>query len=121
MNTRSPFFRLAVVILALTVPTFAFAGSIGKPVGGGDSIRFDISATGHDSIVLVVAHGDEIYTKSFKAGKPVAFNLRDMPSDVNVEGTYTYELRYSLPFRPPSRRSSPRRVRPAMRRRRRKR
>src|SRR5687767_6363555 len=94
MSTRSPFFRLAAVILALTLPTFAFAGSIGKPAGGGDSIRFDISATGHDSIVLVVAHGDEIYTKTFKAGKPVVFNLRDMPSDVDPEGSYVYELRY---------------------------
>ena len=100
MKTRSSFFRLAVVVLALAVPTLAFAGSIGKPNGGGSSISWDLSVSGQDSIVLIVAHGDDVFTKTFKGGKPVVFNLRDMPSDVSVDGSYIYELRY-VPVIPP--------------------
>ena len=93
MFTRSPFFRVAVLVLAVTVPTFAFAGSIGTPAGGGDSIRWDLSVTGHDSVVLTVSHDGEVWTKTFRAGRPVVFELRDLPSDVNIEGSYQYELR----------------------------
>lgn len=100
MVRRSPFFRMAIVVLAVAMPLFAFANSIGKPAGGGDSIRWDLSVTGHDSIVLSVSHDGEVWSKTFKAGKPVVFSLRDLPSDVNVDGSYQYELRVS-PALPP--------------------
>ena len=55
-------------------------------------MSWDIDVSGHDSIVLTVQHDGEIYTKTFKAGKPVVFNLKDMPSDVPLDGPYDYQL-----------------------------
>lgn len=89
---RSLFTRLAVVLLVVAMPTFVFANSVGKPSAGGSSMSWDIAVSGHDSIVLTVQHDGEIYTKTFKAGKPVVFNLKDMPSDVPVDGPYDYQL-----------------------------
>src|SRR5688500_8271957 len=90
--TRSPFIRIAAVLLVVAMPTFVFAGSIGKPSAAGGSMSWDIAVSGHDSIVLTVQHDGEVYTKTFKGGKPVVFNLKDMPSDVPVDGPYDYRL-----------------------------
>src|SRR5688500_7624516 len=87
---RSLFTRLAAVLLIIAMPTFVFA--IGKPSAAGGSMSWDIDVTGHDSIVLTVQHAGEVYTKTFKAGKAVVFNLKDMPSDVAVDGPYDYQL-----------------------------
>src|SRR5688500_7959933 len=81
------------------MPTFLFAGN-GNPSGGGNSIRFDVAATGHDSVVLTVSHDGEVYTKTFKAGKPVVFSLSDLPSDAVIDGAYRYDLRV-VPSLPP--------------------
>ena len=88
---RSLFTRIAAVLLIVAMPTFVFA--IGKPSAAGGSMSWDIDVTGHDSIVLTVQHDGEIYTKTFKAGKPVVFNLKDMPSDVPVDGLRVAGLR----------------------------
>ncbi len=87
---RSLITRLAAVLLVVAMPAFAFA--IGKPSAVGGSMSWDIDVSGHESIVLTVQHDGEIYTKTFKAGKAVVFNLKDMPSDVPVDGPYDYQL-----------------------------
>lgn len=89
---RSLFTRLAAVLLIVAMPTFVFAGSIGRPSAAGGSMSWDIAVSGHDSIVLTVQHDGEVYTKTFKGAKPVVFNLKDMPSDVAVDGPYDYRL-----------------------------
>ena len=100
MVTHSLRVRMAFVVAIMAIPTLLFAGSVGKATGWGDSIRWDLSISGHDSIVLTVSHDGEVYSKTFKAGKPVVFSLRDMPDDAVLDGAYTYQLQV-IPAIPP--------------------
>lgn len=81
-------FLLAVLLI---IPTMAFA-QIGNVSGGGDSISWDITASGHDRVELrITGPGDVVYTKSFNGNG--RFSLRDLPGDDVEDGTYQWEMR----------------------------
>jgi hypothetical protein len=93
MTRRLPLFRFAVLLMILALPLAAFAGNaVGRPTGGGSSIEFIPTITGHDKIVLTVSNGDEVWTKEFSAGKNVSFRLSDLGTEV-ANGVYQYEMR----------------------------
>ncbi len=89
MIRRSPIrFLLAVLLI---IPTVAFA-QIGNVSGGGDSISWDITASGHERVELrITGPGDVEYTKSFNGNG--RFSLRDLPGDDVEDGTYQWEMR----------------------------
>ena len=93
---RSPLFMFAM-ILAIAAPFAAFA-QVGTPSGGGDTVSWDIKATGHSKIELRVTGDGVEYTKSFAAGRPVSFSLRDLPG--NGKGVEDQTLHYELTVSP---------------------
>ena len=93
-------FPIFVAALALIAAPVAMA-QIGNPTGGGDTIVWDISASGHSSIELRVScAGDVQITKSFKGGKPVTLSVRDFPGNTVENGQCSYDM-YTVPFVPP--------------------
>jgi len=93
MVQRSLLIRFAIVMMVAAMPFAAFAdNSVGTVNGGGSSIDWAVATGSHDSIELrVVDPNGEVYSKSFKNGKPVSFRLQDL-AEV-VDGQYNYELR----------------------------
>lgn len=88
---RRPHFRFLLAVL-LIIPTVAFA-QIGNVSGGGDSISWDITATGHDRVELrITGPGDVEYTKSFANANAARFSLRDLPGDDVEDGAYQWEM-----------------------------
>jgi hypothetical protein len=92
--TRSPIFRLVVVLSVLALPVAAYSADlVGKASGGGASIDWQLSVSGHEAVELtVVAPNGEVYAKRFAAGRTPSFRLLDLGSDV-ADGQYTYQLR----------------------------
>jgi hypothetical protein len=79
----------------------AAMAQIGTPSGGGDSVAWNISASGHSSIELRVScAGDVQISKSFKGGKPVTLSVRDFPGNTLENGACSWEM-YTVPFIPP--------------------
>ena len=92
MIRRFSVVRAAAIVMALALPFTAFANSVGKAVGGGNSLDFQLGISGHQSIELRVAAPDgEIYTMTFENGKPVSVRLKDLGANP-VDGAYTYEM-----------------------------
>jgi hypothetical protein len=71
----------------------AFAQAVGKPSGGGSSISWSVSVSGHDKIRVSVLGPDEtLWVKEYAAGRTPTFSLSDMGDDA-ADGQYNYELR----------------------------
>jgi hypothetical protein len=88
---RSPILRFILTVLVIAMPVAVFAAPVGKAIGGGTSIEWQLSVSGHERIVLTVSAPDgEVYSKEFKAGTPVEFSAKDLPA--LVDGEYTYQL-----------------------------
>ncbi|HEX8409251.1 MAG TPA: tail fiber domain-containing protein [Thermoanaerobaculia bacterium] len=84
--------RAAAIVMALALPFTAFADSVGKAVGGGNSLDFQLGISGHQSIELRVSAPDgEIYSMTFENGKPVSVRLKDLGA-TPTDGAYTYEM-----------------------------
>ena len=82
-------FLLAALLI---IPTAVFA-QIGNVSGGGDSISWDITASGHERVELrITGPGDVEYTKSFANAHAARFSLRDLPGDDVEDGAYQWEL-----------------------------
>lgn len=93
MNHRFPLIRFTVALAILALPLAAFAGDpVGRATGGGSSIEWMTTVSGHDKIVLTVSGPDDVYTKEFSNGKNVSFRLSDLGTTVS-DGVYQYELR----------------------------
>ena len=91
--SRPPIARFLIVLLALSIPMAAFAQPVGKPSGGGASIQWNVTHSGHEKIRLSVLGSDEtLWVKEFAAGRTPSFSLSDMGGDV-ADGQYNYELR----------------------------
>jgi hypothetical protein len=91
---RSPIFRLVIVLAVLALPVAAYSADlVGKASGGGASIEWQLSVSGHEAVELtVVAPNGEVYAKRFTAGRTPSFRLLDLGSDL-ADGQYTYQLR----------------------------
>ena len=84
--------RTAAIVMALALPLSAFADSVGKAVGGGNSLDFQLGISGHQSIELRVSAPDgEIYSMTFENGKPVSVRLKDLGA-TPLDGAYTYQM-----------------------------
>lgn len=93
MHIRSRFMRVVSVLLIAAAPTLLFAGKVGNPSGSGDSISFQLSVSGHDSITMSVSDpAGDVHTFKYPAGKPVTFSLRQLPGNNVLDGYYTYRL-----------------------------
>jgi hypothetical protein len=91
MVSRSPILRFVLFLLVIAMSTAIFAAPVGKAVGGGGSIEWQLSVSGHEKVVLTVSAPDgEVYSREYNAGKPVVFSLKDLPSA--DDGTYSYQL-----------------------------
>ena len=88
---RSPILRFILTALVIAMPVAMFAAPVGKAIGGGSQIEWQLSISGHEKIVLTVSAPDgEVYSKEFAAGTPVTFSAKDLPA--LVDGEYTYQL-----------------------------
>ena len=87
---RSPLLLVALIV-AMAMPV-ALMAQIATPSGGGDTITFNVTASGHKGVELRVSGPDVEYSKSFSAGKPVSLSLRDLPGNNAPDGVYQYEL-----------------------------
>ena len=94
MALRRPLIaRFLIVALTLALPMAAFAQPVGKPSGGGSSISWSVSVSGHDRIRVSVLGPDEtVWVKEYPSGRTPTFSLSDMGDDV-ADGQYNYELR----------------------------
>src|SRR5687767_1466854 len=91
MVVRSHIFKFVLVLLIIATPVAVFGDSVGKPSGGGASIEWALSVSGHDKVVLSISAPDrEVYTFEYPNGKAVHFNLKDLPSV--EDGVYTWQL-----------------------------
>jgi hypothetical protein len=89
--SRSPILRFILAALIIALPVAAFAAPVGKVSGGGSSLQWQLSVSGHEKVVLSVSAPDgEVYSFDYPNGKAVVFNLKDLPSADN--GSYTYQL-----------------------------
>ncbi len=91
--SRSFITRFVVVLMALTLPVAAFAGSVGKPSGGGSYMEWQLNTRGQDRVQLTVldeAGGSVVL--NFQGGQNPQFRLKDLGGNV-ADGQYTYELR----------------------------
>lgn len=92
MTRRFSIVRMVAIVMALSLPLTAFAGKVGKAGGGGNSLDFQLSVSGHQSIdVRVSAPDGEIYSMTFENGKPVSIRLKDLGA-TPVDGSYNYEM-----------------------------
>ncbi|MEO8382307.1 MAG: tail fiber domain-containing protein [Acidobacteriota bacterium] len=79
--------------MILAIPFAAFGEPVAKARGGGSTIDWQLSTTGHDRIELrVVSPSGDLITREFKAGQNPSLRLQDLGSDLE-DGTYQYELR----------------------------
>jgi hypothetical protein len=89
-STQSPFV-VAAMIVAIAAPIAVFA-QVADPSGGGDTITWNVRATGHASIELRVQCGDAYLAKTFKTGKPVTLSVRDFPGDALENSSCSWEM-----------------------------
>jgi len=88
---RFPVLRFVFILLIVAIPATVFAGPVGKAVGGGSYIEWQMAVGGYDRVLLTVSGPDgEVYSKEFTAGSAVAFNLKDLPNV--LDGAYSYQL-----------------------------
>ncbi len=93
--TRSPIFRLVVVLTILAIPVSAFAAghAVGKPSSSGPAMHWQVSAANYEAIELTVsARNGETIVKQFPAGRTPSFHVNDLGADLE-DGTYNYQLR----------------------------
>lgn len=92
MTHRSPFIRLAFIVVALSIPLAAFAQPVGRGVGVGTTIEWPVNVSGHDRILVRVStpYGDVI-SKEFGPGQPLTLRISDFGTDV-PDGQYNYEF-----------------------------
>ena len=92
--TRSPIFRIVVVLTILAVPVSSFAAdAVGKAIGSGAAIDWQVSSSNYDSIELTIMGPDgEGMMRKFPAGKTPSFRVQDLGGSA-VDGVYTYQLR----------------------------
>src|ERR1051325_27959 len=77
--SRSPILRFILAALILALPVAAFAAPVGKVSGGGSSLQWQLSVSGHEKVVLSVSAPDgEVYSFDYPNGKAVVFNLKDL-------------------------------------------
>jgi Chaperone of endosialidase len=92
MVHRLQIFRALAVILLIAIPTAVFA-QVGNPSGGNDSVTWDITASGHDKVILRVSCADDLeYQKTFANGNAVRFFLRDLPGNDVPNGHCAWQL-----------------------------
>lgn len=91
---RSPVLRFILAALVIAIPAAAFAAPVGKAIGGGSFIEWQLSVSGHERVTLTVSTPDgEVFSKDFAAGSAVVLNLKDLPS--SIDGNYIYQLSVS--------------------------
>jgi hypothetical protein len=82
-----------VVLTALLIPGLAFAAPRTNISAAGVSWQ---AASEYDGVTLIVSGpSGAYYTKDFKAGQAPSFTLKDLPANLALDGTYTFELRYT--------------------------
>lgn len=92
MVHRFSTFRAAMIVLIIAIPTAVFA-QVGNPSGGNDSVTWDITASGHDKVVLRVSCAEDLeYQKTFANGNAVRFFLRDLPGSDVPNGHCAWQL-----------------------------
>jgi hypothetical protein len=94
MTHRFPLVRFAAVIMIVAMPFAAFAASpVGEARGGGSSIDFASTLTGHQSVRLVMVdpNGDVVVDKTFPNGRALQVRVSDLGT-APVDGAYRYEL-----------------------------
>jgi hypothetical protein len=83
----------SVLIAALLIPGIALAGPKANISASGVSWQ---AASDYESVTLVVSGpSGAYYTKDFTRGQAPTFSLKDIPANLAVDGTYTFELRYT--------------------------
>jgi hypothetical protein len=76
------------------IPGLALAGTKGPSVSGA-AVEWQ-SDSAYDGVQLVVmAPSGAYFSKVFPAGQHPQFTLKDIAASLAVDGTYTYELRYT--------------------------
>ncbi len=92
-RTNSRLSTLIAVLAVVAMPLASYAkDDVGKAGGGGSSIDWQLSVSGHEAVDLsVLAPNGEVYTKHFNNGKTPSFRLLDLGSDV-ADGQYNYQL-----------------------------
>lgn len=96
---RTTSLRISFAIAALVSTLCLVAQPVGKPAGGGNSIEWQLTKSGHVSIeVRVIAPDGQEYITTHKGGGNPAFKLSQLGSDLQ-DGQYNYELRVT-PFVP---------------------
>jgi hypothetical protein len=76
------------------IPGLALAGTKGPSVSGA-AVEWQADS-GYDGVQLVVmAPSGAYFSKVFTAGQAPQFTLKDIAASLAVDGTYTYELRYT--------------------------
>jgi len=85
----------SVLIVALIIPGIALAAP--KVVTNVSSAAVSWQqAPGFDGVTLVVsAPSGAYFTKNFAPGQSPSFSLKDIAAGLAVDGTYTFELRYT--------------------------
>jgi hypothetical protein len=83
----------SVLIAALLIPGIALAAPKANISASGVSWQ---AASEYDGVTLVVSGPSGAYfTKDFTRGQAPSFSLKDIPANLAVDGTYTFELRYT--------------------------
>jgi len=83
----------SVLLAALLIPGIALAAPKANISASGVSWQ---AASEYDGVTLVVSGpSGAYYTKEFTRGQAPSFSLKDIPANLAVDGTYTFELRYT--------------------------
>jgi hypothetical protein len=91
MTYRFPRLLLTTFLIVIAMPLVAFAGA--KQRGGGSTMDWDVSSTGHEKATLTWSCADgEVGSAEFKNGKRVSLSVSDLGSDV-ADGACSWELR----------------------------
>jgi len=91
--SRSTKTLISVLVAALLIPGIALAAPKANISASGVSWQ---AAPDYDSVTLVVSGpSGAYYTKDFTRGQAPTFSLKDIPANLAVDGTYTFELRYT--------------------------
>lgn len=84
---------ISVLIAAVLIPGIALAAPKANISASGVSWQ---AAPEFESVTLVVSGpSGAYYTKEFTRGQAPSFSLKDIPANLAVDGSYTFELRYT--------------------------